>query len=431
MSCLQRAGALGMVFTALLALVACRAPQSIGVVVQDNLRTPVAFRALTAAEQSTFDLGLAVFNTEWAPAHDPAGRIDGLGPLFNSRSCDSCHNSRRRGRGPTGEGDAPVDLVIQLGRRLPDGVVQRGIDEYGHILNTSAVPPVVPEALVSIHYEERVHVFPDGGRARLRMPRYEVRALSGAALPSDTVLMPRMPPSVQGAGLLERVPQSELKRFARAGGGRISNMGRFGWQATDASIAAQTANAFSREMGLTTSLISRVDCGRMDHACQASLTGGDPEVEPVLFDALVFFQQLHAVPAAKGGGSIRPGQSLFGRLGCAACHRSGVRVKLDDARTRHVIHPYTDLLLHEMGADLADRDVLGGEVSSEWRTAPLWGIRTAVESRQPLRLLHDGRARSIEEAILWHGGEAANARDAFVRLSADERRTLVNWIEGL
>src|SRR5262249_38391380 len=124
---------------ATLALAGCRTPPSIGDSVQDDAHPPQAWRELTPAEHSAFDPGYAVFNTDFVPANHPPGRIDGLGPLFNSPSCDTCHNSRRRGRGPLGDGDAPSDLVIQLGLRLPDGRVQRGTDDYGFVLNTAAI----------------------------------------------------------------------------------------------------------------------------------------------------------------------------------------------------------------------------------------------------------------------------------------------------
>jgi CxxC motif-containing protein (DUF1111 family) len=337
------------------------------------------------------------------------------------------------------DGEAPADLVIQLGKRLSDGTVERGIEEYGRILNTSAIEGFTHEAAVHISYEEQVSVLDDGTHINLRKPRYQVTDLSGAALPSSTVLMPRMPPLVQGVGLLELVPQSELDSLAtRKQSDRIKGhvsrintaqgivIGRFGWQATEPTVAAQTASAFAREMGLTTPLLSQIDCGHYAR-CDTAAVGGTPEVEADLFSALVFFQQLHAVPAEKTPDYASQGQLLFDRLGCSACHRNTLPVTTS-ARVSTVIHPYTDLLLHELGEQLADRDVEGKPVRSEWRTAPLWGLQASVKSNQPLRLLHDGRARSIEEAILWHDGEALGTRERYARLSLSERKTLNDWI---
>ena len=423
----------------------CQPLKTVGETVQDDAHPPHSWRALTAEEQSAFDLGYAVFNTEWVPANSPAGRIDGLGPLFNSQGCDACHNSRRRGRGPNSDGEAPSDLVVQLGRLLPGRTVARGADEYGYIVNTLAIKGFTAEGKISIRYEERVATLADGTQIKLRAPHYTVDHLSGPELPAHTVLMPRLPPPVQGVGLLERVPRSELVRVAdlqREGTntvrGRISWLatgegrviGRFGWQATEPSVASQIANAFSREMGLTTALVSHIDCGNQDVACQNAPTGGSPEVEPGLFDAVVTFQRLHAVPVERLVDDSAAGAHLFRHIGCADCHREALRVETGDS-ARTVIHPYTDLLLHDMGQGLADRDVEGDAAADEWRTAPLWGMHAAVVSGQPLRLLHDGRARTIAEAVVWHDGEGRAARDRFAQLSAQQRRDLVSWIESL
>ena len=424
------------------ALAGCQPLRTVGETVQDDAHPPQSWRPLSSAEQSAFDLGYAVFNTEWVPANSPAGRIDGLGPLFNSQGCDACHNSRRRGRGPGGNGEAPSDLVIQLGRLLPDGSVRRGTDEYGYVLNTAAIKGFSPEAKVWIQYDERLETLADGPAIRLRQPRYRADHLSGPPLPPHTVLMPRLPPPVQGPGLLELVPRAELLRIAQsqrqntlAVRGRIAwldatTIGRFGWQATEPSVASQVANAFSREMGLTTTLVSHIDCGGGDVACATAATGGSPEVEPVLFDAVVAFQRLHSVPLQRVTDESAQGAHLFRHVGCADCHREALPVATSDT-TRTVIHPYTDLLVHDMGAGLADRDIEGEPVRSQWRTAPLWGMHAAVVTDQPLRLLHDGRARSVEEAIAWHDGEGGGARAAFMHLSAQQRRELVLWIDAL
>jgi len=428
----------------LLDLSACRSPEALGIVVQEDLRAPQSWRPLTQAEQTRFDLGQAVFNTEWSAATGTSsGRTDGLGPLFNVQSCDACHNSRRRGRGPRGDGEAPLDLVIQLGRMRADGQVERGIAEYGHVLNTNAISGFVPEGVVSIRYETQVHTYPDGGTASLRVPRYSISRLSGAPLSADVLIMPRMPPSVQGVGLLERVPDSELKRLAnsvRSHGisGRVSrlkdstpaSMGRFGWQATERSVASQTASAFAREMGLSTQLIeTHADCGVEDAACRDAPNGGLPEVEANLFDALITFQELHAVPVSSALDRNSKESKLFENIGCAACHRSALPVHVDGRAA--TIHPYTDLLLHDLGSGLADRELAGRAAPGEWRTAPLWGLAAAAASGQSLRLLHDGRARSVEEAILWHDGEALHARQRFEQLSAAQRRSLAEWVERL
>lgn len=410
-----------------------------GVIVQQDAHPPRPWRRLTAAEQAKFDLGYAAFNTEWSPANAPAGRTDGLGPLFNVQSCDACHNSRRRGRGPRGSGDAPGDLVIQLGKLLPDGRVERGIPEYGRVLNTAAMAGFTPEASVSIRYEERSRWLIDGKKTSLRAPLYVITNLSGAPLPADTVIMARMPPLVQGSGLLERVPEAALVSLAKneereSIAGRVSRLsggtliGRFGWQATEPTVASQTASALAREMGLTSELVGHIDCGDSDKACLTAPSGGTPEVEPALFNALVWFQEMHSVPVANAPSANAPGARLFAQVGCAGCHRPTLPVG-NGGRVVGTVAAYTDLLLHDLGEDLADRDLSGRPVRSEWRTAPLWGMGAAVATGQPVHLLHDGRARSIEEAILWHGGAATSSLAQYLVLNAADRETLDAWIK--
>lgn len=399
--------------------------------VQDDAHPPHSWKPLSRSEQARFDLGYAVFNTEWVPANSPAGRIDGLGPVFNVQGCDACHNSRRRGRGPRGDGEAPGDLVVQLG----------GTDLYGRVLNTAAIPGFKPEGQVWIHYTSRRVRLADDTTIELHEPNYRIANLAGPPLPGGTVLSPRMPPAVQGAGLLELVPQSELesvvrlqKRATRDVRGRISWLrtdhgrviGRLGWQAGQATVIDQVAAAFSREMGLTNPVAAFDDCGRWDAACRTAPNGGAPEVAPDLFEAVVAFERWHAVPVAKMPDRSALGAQLFARIGCADCHRSTLAID-----TGAVIHPYTDLLLHNLGVGLADRNLSGALIPSAWRTAPLWGLHASLVANQPPRLLHDGRARSVEEAVLWHEGEALRARDAYSHLNVQQRQSLIDWIAGL
>jgi CxxC motif-containing protein (DUF1111 family) len=267
--------------------------QSIGNTIQVDAHEPRPWLTLSPAQQALFDLGYRVFNTEWVPANSPPGRIDGLGPLFNAQSCDACHNSRRRGRGPREAGEAPADLVVQLGRVSPQRTVIRGSQLYGFVLNTSAISGFEPEGRVSIQYER--------------------------------------------------------------------------W---------------------------------------------------------------HAVPVVQAPEDSSAGAHLFQSMGCADCHRMSLPVDPGE-HTPARIHPYTDLLLHTLGDDLADRDLTGAATAEQWRTAPLWGMHAAYISGQPLRLVHDGRARSIEEAILWHAAEGTRSRDNYTRLARLQRIALLQWIESL
>lgn len=409
---------------------------------QPDGRSPMAWRVLDAEQAARFDLGHAVFNTSWVAAGQPAGRRDGLGPLFNAASCDACHNSRRRGRGPQGDGPAPIDLVVKAGRRIASGQAQPTHPRFGHVINTAALDGYTPEADVFIRYRMQSHVRPDGSQVTLHAPTYRVVPRDGLPLPSDLVLMPRMPPSVHGAGLLEQITEAAIIRphtpRPAASAGKPAwidtpagpRLGRFGWQASEPSLAQQLAAAFAREMGLGNALVETADCGQDDAACHAAATGGTPEVQAELFAALLDFQQwesLRRTPAAARHLRDSPaGGRLFEAIGCGQCHRSAMPIR--DGRR---IAPYTDLRLHDLGPGLADRDSQGMPVHSSWRTAPLWGLSTALEGGRPVRLLHDGRARSVEEAIAWHEGTAAGARQRFDELDAGQRQMLIDWVSSL
>jgi CxxC motif-containing protein (DUF1111 family) len=421
------------------------AVQSLGHRPFPNARDPPAYAPLNGEEQARFALGHAVFNTRWVPAGTPgAARRDGLGPLYNAAACDTCHNEGARGRGPTGAGPAPAALVMQLERPVADDAPD---PVYGHVLNTAALNGVAPEAVVSIEYREIAGSYPDGTRWALRAPTYALSELRYGALAPDTILRPRIAPALFGIGLLEAVPQSAILEMVHGTpsssvvhgtpawreyrGARV--LGRFGWQGASVSIRDQTTKAFSREMGLTSSDRPTDDCTIAETDCLSAPNGGDPEVSAELLDAVVAFEHALAVPESteKIAGTMLP---EFEQLGCADCHRPSLPVRLKDAAGHFysgTIEPYTDLLLHELGTGLADSDVSGHSVRSRWRTAPLWGIAHNSRPGTPLTQLHDGRARSIEEAILWHQGEAESALRNFEHLESSQRQALIAWIETL
>ncbi len=397
-------------------------------------REPPPYRTLSPVERDAFELGHVVFNTQWVPAGTPrAERRDGLGPAFNAASCDACHNNGARGLGATGSGALPVGLVIQLSNA-------GGADpRYGHVLNPAAIEGFVPEGSVRVVYEERAGRYPDGQAWRLRVPHCELSHLSGGPLAASTVIKPRLAQPLFGVGLLDAVPETALEKLARtarpdargtlAPANRVGRIGRFGWQGDSHSLAEQTARALSREMGLRSRLIPEDDCKTPVEKCRTAVVGGVPEVSDEFFAALMAFQTLLAVPRANVEAIANPkAASLFESIGCAECHVSELPVQGVADLSR--IQPYTDLLLHDMGADLADRDAAGRVINSRWRTAPLWAVAYTGRDRGSLFLLHDGRARSIEEAVLWHGGEAAAACDRFTSLEPELRQALVEWVSS-
>lgn len=396
-------------------------------------RSPPAWRDLDTETREAFDLGLAIFNTSWVIAGTPnAQRRDGLGPLFVAASCDGCHNNGARGRGEPVGNRLPNSFVMQLGG--PPTV-------YGAVFATQALPGHVSEGRVELSWSARDGRYPDGEGWELRLPEYRLTQLAFGPLPGDAVLQPRIAPATFGSGLLEAVPHEAVMRIralqSHAVRGELAwhedadgkpRLGRFGWQAQAISIEDQTARALAREMGLTSRPHPQDDCTTQQAACRNAPQGGSPEVSDEFLGALVTLQANLAVPARPAGAAADSGAVLFERTGCASCHQSVLPV--DTGSGTAIIDAYTDLLLHDMGEGLADRRVDGSIAGSQWRTAPLWGMAHALAGGDA-GLLHDGRARSVEEAVLWHDGQARDARRAFERLPAAERRQLLDWVGSL
>jgi CxxC motif-containing protein (DUF1111 family) len=415
-------------------------------------RNPPPYRKLSDAEFARYDLGMAAFNTQFVAAGTPnAGRRAGVGPLFNSSSCDSCHNNGAHGRGPTGDGPAPAPLVIQLATTPTKNPTDpEGDPIYGRILNTVALEGVAPEGVAMIHYHEMPGHYPDGTAFSLRVPHYTLSNLRYGPVSLRTIVKPRLAPALFGAGLLDAAAitvaakgatTSKQTHAAAHDNATTQAMaleqshGRFGWQATALSVEDQTARAFSREMGLTSADIPHDDCTQAETACLQAPSNGSPEVSADIFNAVLSFQRYLGVPASPTPHPISdPDAKTFTDLGCVACHQPRLPVTLTDADGKDyaaVIAPYSDLRLHDLGTRLADETLAGKKVSSKWRTAPLWGLGYRMTLEHFPTFLHDGRARSAEEAILWHDGEATSARRNFEQLPAPQREAFLHWLETL
>jgi CxxC motif-containing protein (DUF1111 family) len=422
--------------------------------VQDSTRHAYSRPAanLRTHERAQFAMGNAFFNSPWVVAPASASARDGLGPLFNARSCDACHNNDGRGRPPE-HGDRPVSLVVQLsistagkyGAPLPE-------PNYGGNLNPFAIVGAA-EGTIDITYEEQPGQFADGEAYSLRVPRYTFTDLQYGPLAPDVRFSPRVAPSVFGSGLLEAVPADEIRKREDpedGDGDGISGranvlwdhalnreaLGRFGWKANQPDIAHQTAAAFHGEIGMTSALNPTENCTPVQTACLAAPTGGEPEVSPEIFTHIVQYERMLGVPARRDlqDPQVRRGAALFQQAGCVSCHVPTLRTaKLDDAPwlSEQIIHPFTDLLLHDMGPALADgrQDFLAG--GSEWRTPPLWGLGLLQTVNGHTLLLHDGRARNVSEAILWHGGEGERAKEAFRTMNKDDRAALLRFLGSL
>jgi CxxC motif-containing protein (DUF1111 family) len=408
---------------------------------------------LSADERRAFFTGNALFNRNWVAAPASTSGIDGLGPVFNARSCSACHLRDGRGAPPEGPGDDGVSLLVRLS--VPGGDPMRGTvpePRYGSQLNPFGVLGVPGEGRLVLAYDERTGVFRDGVPFGLRAPVHELVDLAFGPLDATALTSARVGPAIFGLGLLAAVPDDTLVDLADPndadadgvsgrpnlvwdGGSETAALGRFGWKANVADLEEQTAGAFLGDIGITTPRFPEDDCPAVQTACQAAPNGGTPEADARVLELVTFYVATLAVPARRDVDDpiVRQGEALFARAGCAACHVPTL-VTGDAAVAAladQVIHPWTDLLLHDMGAGLADDRPDFDAGGREWRTPPLWGIGLVPVVDGHTLFLHDGRARNLEEAILWHGGEGARARAAVVRMPAPARAALLRFLESL
>lgn len=425
---------------------------------------------LSFEERSTFSVGNGLFRKDWVSAPSSTQASDGLGPLFNARSCQGCHLKDGRGHPPASADDDAVSMLVRLSvppstpdeRRLIEErhVLAIGEPTYGTQLQDFAVGGLAAEGRVRVTYEDRPVELSGGETVTLRKPSYGIVDLGFGPMQPDVMLSPRVAQPMIGLGLLEAVAESDILARADpddADGDGISGrpsmvrdmetgdmeLGRFGWKAVNPSIRAQSASAFSGDMGLSTPPApdphgecseAQVDCRRMPTGIQAAL--GDEEVPGDLLDLVVFYAANLAVPERRDLDDPRvlAGKAEFYAAGCPACHTPKYVTRRDagiEAHRFQLIWPYTDMLLHDMGEGLADNRPEGDADGREWRTQPLWGIGLTKTVSEEATFLHDGRARTILEAILWHGGEAQAARDRVVAMTPRQRADLIRFLESL
>jgi CxxC motif-containing protein (DUF1111 family) len=411
-------------------------------------------RNLPIDQRVDFFVGNALFKRDWVTAPSSTVGSDGLGPVFNARSCSSCHLRDGRGRPPVEPGDAFIGLLFRLS--IPGSEADgspRGDPNYGTQFNQQAVLGIPAEGDPAVTYAELPGTYGDGEAYSLRSPTYDFVDLAFGPLDSQLMVSPRTAPFVFGLGLLAALDDATILAGAdpddRDGDGisgrpnyvwdlrqQRAVLGRLGWKANQSTIEQQTAGAFLGDIGITSSLFPTQNCTPVQTACAAAPNGGDPEVDQNKIDAIVFYTRYLAVPARRDvdDPEVLRGEHLFTQLGCASCHTATLvtgNVPDAPALSAQRIHPYTDLLLHDMGEDLADHRPDFAADGREWRTPPLWGIGLIPAVNAHMLLLHDGRARGLAEAILWHGGEGAAAREAFRTASADERAALMRFLESL
>lgn len=409
-------------------------------------------RNLSRELEGQFGVGNSLFRQNWVTAPASTTARDGLGPFFNARSCSTCHVDDGRGRVPNFNGEVGHGLLLRLsvpgfsstGANIPEPT-------YGGQLQDLSILSATTEAGFNVAYTEIPVIYTDGSTASLRNPTYTFTNLAYGEMVSNVQISPRVGPQMIGLGLLDAIPESTLLSFADeydTNNDGISGkanyvwnietqshtIGKYGWKANQPTIKQQVAGAFIGDLGITSSLFPNNDCPTGVN-CDDFINGGEPEIPDVNLDRVVIYSSALAVPARRNHDdkNILRGKQLFIDANCTACHIPKIQTGSHEiaAVANQTIRPYTDLLLHDMGDGLADNTPDFNANGNEWRTPPLWGIGLIETVNGHTNLLHDGRARNVEEAILWHGGEAENSKLAFTRLNAEERILLIDFINSL
>lgn len=389
---------------------------------------------LSAAELRRFDQGDRLFATRFAAD----GRYAGLGPTYIARACADCHVRDGRARPPDHDHPGLGPLTIWL-----QGSDGQPLAAYGRELSTAALPGVPAEGRARLDWQARTPSLAEV--PMLRWPRVRIDDLQFGPLPEGHRRSLRMATAIVGLGLLAGVPEAELRAAADPAdadgdgiSGRVqrieSRLGRFGWKAGEATLEGQILSAAWHDMGLRSAARPAPNCPPPQAACrQAAGTQAATEWRAEWIGTMAFYLAMHAVPAPRSPPGVGPGAALFREIGCADCHRPRTGTTGPHAIAaldRQPVWAYTDLLLHDLGPELADGFVEGEAGGSEWRTAPLWGLNALPRVNGHRRLLHDGRADGVVEAIGWHGGEAAASRRAFFALDAGQQGQLLEYVEG-
>ena len=407
---------------------------------------------LDAAQLELFAKGRQEFEQRWVVLAVIGGKW-GRGPTSNAEICTDCHKANGRGHAPDSAKETLASMVVRLsipGEDENGGPLPH--PNYGDQLQTQGeLGRVFPEGEAVFAWSEREEQLADESRVFLRRPKLSLTNLAFGPLGAQIMTSVRIAPPVVGAGLLDAIAENTVLDMARRQqdlgfNGRpnyvwdeekqTTALGRFGWKASQPSLRQQIASAFLNDMGVTTSVLKGENCPEMQTACRKRPTGMVPEQPDRAFNELLFYTRALGVPARRridDPVALR-GERLFAQAQCAVCHVPEIKTGEYSALPQlgnQVIRPYTDLLLHDMGEGLADGrpDFLAGP--RDWRTPPLWGIGLSKRVNGNASLLHDGRARNPIEAILWHGGEAAASRGAFVRMPKTEREALLAFLSSL
>ncbi|WP_296256610.1 MULTISPECIES: di-heme oxidoredictase family protein [unclassified Pseudomonas] len=419
---------------------------------------------LSPTRRLDFSAGNSFFRNPWVIAPSTTTARDGLGPLFNTNACQNCHIKDGRGHPPEPGAENAVSMLVRLS--IPDdpayadrlrklGLTPEPV--YGIQLQDMAIPGITPEAKVRVEYDSMTVHFRDGTPAHLRRPTLRITQLGYGPIHPQARTSARIAPPMIGLGLLEAIPEAAILANAnpdnRNGTGITGTpnrvwddaqqkpvLGRFGWKASQPSIQQQNVHALAGDMGLTTTLRPADDCTPSQTACLQAPSGkgpnGEPEVSDNILRLITFYTRNLGVPARRdvADPQVLQGKNLFFKAGCQQCHTPQFTTATDAAEpelANQVIRPYTDLLLHDMGEGLADNLSEFQASGRQWRTAPLWGIGLTETVSGHTRFLHDGRARNLMEAVLWHGGEALPAQRQVLAFDEQQRAALLAFLNSL
>ncbi|WP_352336993.1 di-heme oxidoredictase family protein [Psychrobacter sp. 16-MNA-CIBAN-0192] len=451
---------------------------------------------LTASRKGDFFVGNAFFKQPWVVAPASTDSRDGLGALFNVAACQSCHVKDGRGHAPMTADDDADSLLIRLAmpattdeqrQQLQQSLIEKVVHpNYGGQLQDRGIQGVPAEARIKIQWTDKPVTFADGHVETLRAPTFHLTNPGYGAFDEAMMVSPRIALPMIGLGLLDQIPDADIKKQAinnqkaankKADNKKTNNsgnlirgkfnlamdpqtgkvgLGRFGWKAGQTKLLTQNQSAFNEDMGLTSSIRPHESCMPTQTACLKATTGADEqgngkpavEVSDDVAKFVEFYTRNLAVPHRRNADDkqVLAGKKRFYDMGCQSCHTPRYQLPKtnDDHLEQHgqVIYPYTDLLLHDMGDDLADRTIAGklppkdAQVeflanSYEWRTPALWGIGLAQTVDPQATFLHDGRARTLMEAVLWHGGEAIKQREQVLKLDKQSRAELNAFLKSL
>ena len=418
---------------------------------------PIVFDSPTAgiddATLEAFIAGQGFFNEIWSPVGPTETASDGLGPLFNADSCAVCHQSTGRRQVPP-EGELTnTGLVVRLSVPGVDPITGAPLPEptYGDQLQDGGLGVADPEGTIFTNYVTQFGTYPDGTPFEIIWPTVNIRNQNYGPITEGFQVSARIGAQLVGMGLLELIPQEDILALADptdinsdgiSGRPNVvwnpqtqqNDLGRFGWKANVVELDQQVAQAFHGDLGITSSLLPIENCAPNQTACSETPSGGTFEVSDEKLEDITTYMRLLAVPPPRteGNPEAERGEELFRDFGCASCHTESHTTGVSDIPelSEQTIFPYTDMLLHDMGFDMGDDRPDFAATGNEWRTPPLWGLGL-IPVEGDRGLLHDGRARTLEEAILWHGGESIRSRNAFMAAELADRNAVLAFLESL